>query len=245
MLKSTILSTVAFMFLVVGWTVTPVQAHIGEPCPHKDLSHEHCTNGGVPATGLDPLTDALCTLFILQGHFASMPKVCREAIHFVFVTSETFPASEMFPASGVPRESECNRLAADAGLPGIYKDWFAPATNPDTFPPAADFARSFGAYVLVDGTEIASDWNDLTDGMLSAPINLTEAGDLVSVEVWTNVDTDGTRAESVPNDTCGEWTSDDGALQGIHGSSDATGSDWTNAGFNSCNQAKAMYCFGQ
>jgi len=44
MLKSTILSTVAFMFLFVVWAITPVQAHIGDPCPHKNQTHEHCQN---------------------------------------------------------------------------------------------------------------------------------------------------------------------------------------------------------
>jgi len=44
MLKSTILSTVAFVFVFVGWAITPVQAHIGNPCPHKDTSHSHCDN---------------------------------------------------------------------------------------------------------------------------------------------------------------------------------------------------------
>ena len=53
MLKSTILSVVAFMFVFVGWVITPVQAHIGEPCPHKDLTHDHCNGAQPPATTQD------------------------------------------------------------------------------------------------------------------------------------------------------------------------------------------------
>jgi len=48
----TILSALAFFFLFVVWAITPVQAHIGEPCPHKDTSHSHCQNV-VPADGVD------------------------------------------------------------------------------------------------------------------------------------------------------------------------------------------------
>ena len=41
MLKSTILSTVAFTFLVVVWAITPARAD----CPHKDrFDHKHCDN---------------------------------------------------------------------------------------------------------------------------------------------------------------------------------------------------------
>ena len=38
------------MFVFVGWTITPVQAHIGEPCPHKNQNHDHCQNV-VPTAG--------------------------------------------------------------------------------------------------------------------------------------------------------------------------------------------------
>ena len=52
MKKSTVLYAFLFFFLFVGWGITPAQAHIGEPCPHKDPTHHHCTNGGVPTTAL-------------------------------------------------------------------------------------------------------------------------------------------------------------------------------------------------
>jgi len=45
MKKSTLLYAFLFFFLFVGWAITPAQAHIGEPCPHKDPTHHHCSGG--------------------------------------------------------------------------------------------------------------------------------------------------------------------------------------------------------
>ncbi len=47
MLKSTILSALAFFFLVVGWSITPVQAHECIDNNHNRLDHPHCQNGNI------------------------------------------------------------------------------------------------------------------------------------------------------------------------------------------------------
>ena len=44
MKKSTVLYAFLFFFLFVGWGITPAQAHIEEPCPHKE-GHQHCQEG--------------------------------------------------------------------------------------------------------------------------------------------------------------------------------------------------------
>jgi len=44
MKKSTLLYALLFYFLFVGWGITPAQAHIEEPCPHKE-GHQHCQGG--------------------------------------------------------------------------------------------------------------------------------------------------------------------------------------------------------
>ena len=59
MLKSTILSTVAFFFLFVGWVITPALSHecIGDN--HNRPDHPHCVNGG-PDSGGGDLALARC-----------------------------------------------------------------------------------------------------------------------------------------------------------------------------------------
>jgi hypothetical protein len=89
--------------------------------------------------------------------------------------------------------SEAIIEAADAGLPGIYRAWTIGEDSPDM---DKLFTRSLGPYVLVNGTVVANNWDDLTDGTLAAPINLNEKGELTSLEVWTNVAVDGTQLNS-------------------------------------------------
>ncbi len=93
---------------------------------------------------LDALTDAVCAQAVLSNEPHRLgfiaPKTCREAAHVVFVSSATFSA----PGVTGDAAAKCNQLAADVGLPGIYKAWITGDTLPDRSPPAFWFARSFG-----------------------------------------------------------------------------------------------------
>jgi len=59
MKKSTLLYALLFYFLFIGWAITPAQAHIGEPCPHKNLTHQHCDGSG--GESVRTLEDLNCT----------------------------------------------------------------------------------------------------------------------------------------------------------------------------------------
>ena len=199
---------------------------------------------------IEALTQALC--FHIQesnvgsggGLGARHPitaKTCRDAPHIAFVSSESLSGAAI---DGVRRANrKCQELAANAGLPGFYRAWLTGEQSPDTNPPAFRFVHSFGPYVLVDGTVVADDFQGLTSGALLAPINLDENGDVAAVEVWTNVATDGTRLDSA--NTCDNFRNGTAAFQGVFGISTETGSSWTNAGLDTCEQPKALYCFGQ
>ena len=76
-------------------------------------------------------------------------------------------------------DAKCNELASAAFLPGIYK-----AGTASSDPPAARFFRSSGPYLLVDGTIIANDWDDLSDGSRRAPFIGNENVDPASAEVF-------------------------------------------------------------
>ena len=198
-------------------------------------------------TQIEALTDAVC--FHMQEtnqhhqRFGGItPKACRTRPHIVFVSSRRF-SGIFFPPGDA--DARCRELAADAGLPGFYRAWATNESGPGGPEPALRFARAFAPYVLVDGTVVANDWDDLTDGTLLAPIDLNERGEQASVEVWTNVGTDGTQLEPLNADTCDGFRSDSPTLRGRHGISTETGSAWTNAGFDTCDQEKALYCFSQ
>ncbi len=157
-------------------------------------------------TQLDALTDALCAHVVQEGSGNLLrpiaPKACRDAPHLVFVTSETYGGN----LGGLPgADFKCNELASAAGLPGIYKAWIGAQTASPHEVVANRFFRSSGPYLLVDGTIVATDWDDLTDGSLLAPINISETGEIRSVEVWSNVAADGTRLGPLGSGSCSNW----------------------------------------
>ena len=64
-----------------------------------------------------------------------------------------------------------------------------------------------GRYELLDGTVIADDKADLTDGFLKAPIGLNEFGSPWEANVWTGTQPDGTDA----GENCSNWTENSGS----------------------------------
>ena len=135
----------------------------------------------------------------------------------------------------------CQGLAAGAGLPGSYKAWL----SDDTSSPDSRFVRSSGPYQLVDGTTIAGNWNDLRDGKLLAPIDVTETGGGAggSTVVWTNTKIDGTPSSGTA--PCQNWTaSAAGSFAGV-GFTFHYDFDWTSFGPESCASLFHLYCFQQ
>jgi hypothetical protein len=113
--------------------------------------------------------------------------------------------------------------------------------------PSEGFNRLSRPYVLVDGTRIAEDWDDLTDGTLLAPIRLDETGTAHDCPAgcdfdalpMTNTSADGTLA-SAEND-CSAWTSSAGAV--VLGATNGTDSGWTQLLVSTCAIAYPFYCF--
>jgi hypothetical protein len=134
----------------------------------------------------------------------------------------------------------CQTLASQAGLPGAYKAWLSDSTAS----PSTRFVRSRGPYRLLDGTRIADNWEDLTDGLLAAPIDVTESGGAVagSTGVWTHTEPEGTARSG--DDHCGNWSSASG--DGDTGTHTVAGDDrWTQWGADPCNTGQHLYCFQQ
>jgi hypothetical protein len=136
----------------------------------------------------------------------------------------------------------CQGLAVTAGVPGTYKAWLSDATSS----PSARFAPSTGPYQLVDGTTIAANWTDLTDGTLLAPITVTETGGGPGSTpfAWTGTQTTGNaRADG---QHCQNWSVGAGAF-GALGHSAMVDSKWTDfASGAACNtNVLHLYCVQQ
>src|SRR5262249_27131858 len=85
----------------------------------------------------------------------------------VFVTSLTYTGN-LGGLAGA--DALCQARADAAALGGTYKAWLAD----DSGSPATRFTHSTGEYVLVDGTVVAGNWADLTDGSTGHAIDKTE-----------------------------------------------------------------------
>jgi hypothetical protein len=97
---------------------------------------------------------------------------------------------------------------------------------------------------LLDGTTIAANWADLTDGSLAVPIDVTESRNAVagSSGVWTHTETDGTARSGA--DHCGNWDSAAGnGDTGTH--TPPSNARWTQSAVDPCNTGQHLYCFQQ
>jgi hypothetical protein len=131
----------------------------------------------------------------------------------------------------------CAAQAAAAGLDGEFKAWLSTVSSA-----VSDrITHASGPYVLVDGTMIANDWDDLVDGSILAPVNLDADGVRQSGEVWT-----GTLATggSYPNDDCAAFTSAS-AGDALCGASSSTSMTWTENITPPCSTLLRLYCIEQ
>jgi len=134
----------------------------------------------------------------------------------------------------------CASQAAAAGLQGEFKAWLSTISSP-----VSDrLTHSSGPYVLVDGTPVANDWNDLVDGSILAPIDLDasgqERGEIV-LDVWT-----GTLPNGLPytNGDCEGFTNGSAGI-GLCGTTASMNANWTANATPSCDVELRLYCIEQ
>jgi len=133
--------------------------------------------------------------------------------------------------------------AADAtanGLPaGTYLAWLSDGTDS----PATRFDLNAGPYALPDGTPIAANWADLTDGALLTPINqLADGVTTLNSWVFTGTNSDGTSVSaSADGENCVGWTS--AGSTGVRGQSGDIGTTWSNVTSIGCSVTVRLYCF--
>lgn len=153
-------------------------------------------------------------------------------------------------------DAACQQMADEAGLSGEFFAWLSSA---DQGVSVFDrFNMHEGPYVLVDGTEIASSWADLTDGTLAAPILLDELGNppggfgggnchggATCTQVFTGT-TGGGAAYEGQHDDCDGWSTTTFLPAFAGGDANATDIGWTlfAAGLR-CDYAARLYCFEQ
>jgi hypothetical protein len=253
---------------IFGVTGTSIQSS-GTATPDQVLTGQTFSNASGSATGTMPtqtLSDQSTT--IPEGYYIATDlvsvdpdliagNICNGTTIFgitgtltpsiikkIFLTSAGW-GGDLGGLAGA--DSKCQTLANTAGLPGTFKAWLSDAGQS----PSTRFAKGCFSYQLVDGTIIANDWTDLTDGTLQGQINKDELGNLITGQtVWSN-----TLASGAGNhfynysamDSCTNWTFSCGA--GAHlanlGLADQTDGSWTEWQADSCCATRKLYCFEQ
>jgi len=131
----------------------------------------------------------------------------------------------------------CASEASAAGLEGTFKAWLSTMTSS-----VSDrLIHSIEPYVLVDGTLVASDWDDLVDGSILVPINMDASAQLRGGDVWT-----GTLPNGLPytqGDCAGFTNGTDGI--GLCGSTASTAGAWTASSTPDCSLGLRLYCIEQ
>jgi len=159
----------------------------------------------------------------------------------VFVTSERFNGN-LGGLKGA--DDKCQAQAEDPAsiVPsGTYLAWLSDGTeSPDT-----RFTKSSHPYQLPDGTRIAENYTDLTDGSIQHFINIDPTGKTVGQNpFWTGTNEDGTTAQ--PFRTCTGWMDPVTMARGMTGSTGHTLTTWSSQAQERCNTTRQrLACFQQ
>ena len=153
----------------------------------------------------------------------------------VFVTSQTYQGNL---GGADEADAKCQACADVAEIGGVWKAWICSSTTSAT-ERLTHFDENYVR--AVDGTIIANNWSDLTDGSLDNAILKNENGVEVIDYVWTGCYDDGTYVVAY---CCDDWNSNDGLSSGPTGTSNVTTNGWTYAGTSrGCSGSRRLYCF--
>lgn len=115
----------------------------------------------------------------------------------------------------------------------VFRAWLSTAGSTA----AARHVHGTAPYIRPDGTLIANNWADLTNGDLAAPISIDSSGAAANGTAWTGTTATGT---AVAGGNCNVWNSP--AEVGTVGSVAATDGKWTQSASVACNTMRRLYC---
>lgn len=147
-------------------------------------------------------------------------------------------------------DQRCQDSAEGAGLDGTFMAWLSAGSTAEVLD---RFSVDGGPFVLPDGTSIATDWADLTDGSLAAPILVDAAGAVYNPgaqperQVITHTNPDGTSAPGIS--PCAGFNGNS-VVEAGWGNASTMDSSWSSTGDRwACDSdaggGPSLYCFQQ
>lgn len=191
-------------------------------------------HGDAPIDALVEAGDAGCSPTSCGAQRACTSAGCVDG-RLVFVTSSS-SAGNLGGVAGA--DARCAALASAAGLAGSFGAWIATSASV----PSGRLSHASVPYFLVDGTRVADDWADLTDGSIQAPIARDESGFSVSTfEVWTDCDSSGTYGGG----GCSDFTSSSSSASFADvGVTSSASYGWSSTYAQYCDRTNVhLYCF--
>ncbi len=158
----------------------------------------------------------------------------------IFVTSASFKGN-LGGLTGADAKCQAEADGPASIVPsGTYLAWLSDGTDsPDT-----RFTKTAHPYMLPDGTKIAEDFFDLTDGSILHPINIDPTGKRLGVQIfWAATNADGRTAQSFL--TCAGWTNSTGKFRGAFGGTAKTSTLWSAGFVGRCGLSAKLACFQQ
>lgn len=181
------------------------------------------------------VTDADCAL----GYFCT-PGASNTCVpgRLVFVTS-TSHTGDLGGLAGA--DAICQARAQAAGRSGTFRAWLSDGTLS-----ASQRIQHFaGVYYRLapPGTlRVASNWNDLVNGLDGAAIATDEFGVSAGSGTFAWTGTHYYGATDTSNTRCSDWTTASSLQSGTIGWTSAGSSDWSESGSTSCNSERRLYC---
>ena len=160
----------------------------------------------------------------------------------VFVTNVSFKGN-LGGLTGADDKCQAQADGPVSVVPsGTYLAWLSDGTDS----PETRFTKSAHPYMLPDGTKIAEDFTDLTDGSILHSINIDPTGEPVGLaQFWTGTNNDGTTAAYMQ--TCDGWTADPAAnFRGMAERTSVSSALWSSQwGGARCSLTFRLVCFQQ
>lgn len=224
----------------------------GEACDDGPANHPTKYNGCTPQCQLGPhcddghtdLPDEACDPSDPYLADTSKCDKCQWAAKIVFISSSTSTGA-LGGHSGA--DAQCQALASAAGLTAhgeFFRAWLSDSMKTAT----QHLIHADDPYILANGTLLALDWIDLTDGTLAHAIDRDEHGKPVEDPhfVWTG--TDGNGGIKKPGSVCNDWSLGTSGAKGTTGWDAMSSVEWTavlNFGEVTCSTLNRIYCFQQ